>query len=219
VPIAILPDAGVPAEAMVRIVTAAVRRGRRAVVIELPGFNGTRAVLPDMRPQSVAAELERMLDLLRLPRVDLLAEGWAGLVARCLAARIEARVRSLVMLDTPIDILEGTFLDRVLDARSNPEGLLRALRSRGDGSPGDVGLRTALAAVDAPMLQAAYCAVPIEAVAASEGSGWKLTGFPEPAVPWTVLPGAAAIAPVEGDTSPQLSAEMILDQLGDPAAR
>jgi pimeloyl-ACP methyl ester carboxylesterase len=80
-----------------------------------------------LTPARLARELARLLDALRLQRVDVVGSGWGGLVGRALAAREPRRVRALVTLDAPLEQLDARFRSRAEQARRDPEGLKRTL--------------------------------------------------------------------------------------------
>ncbi|MFI5314179.1 MAG: alpha/beta fold hydrolase [Myxococcota bacterium] len=132
-PILLLPDAGISARVFEPIAALAEAQGRRALGVDLPGFGGSRRRVSSLRPQRLAAQLEALLDALRIARVDVAAAGWGVRPGAALAARAPQRVRRFAA----IAACEG-------DGQLDPERLRDALRAR---LPGDLPeeLRGALA--------------------------------------------------------------------------
>jgi pimeloyl-ACP methyl ester carboxylesterase len=191
VPLLFLPDAGLGVELAAELIAAAAARGRRVVALEAASFaGGARTALAGLHPRRVAADLERILDLLRLPRVDLVAHGWSGLPARWLASRPGARVRALLTVGTPADWLEDAFLARWRDACADPRAVLRRLEASIQGHPQASALKKHLRAVRPGALRRAYRAVPVHSLPRLGWEGWRLHGAPEPRCPWLSEGGA-----------------------------
>jgi pimeloyl-ACP methyl ester carboxylesterase len=76
-------------------------------LIDLLAASGVRTVAPALFPgkgpwsaESLLEDLERLLDHLRLPQLDVLGHSFGGAIALGLAARQPERVRRLVLADT-----------------------------------------------------------------------------------------------------------------------
>ena len=91
-PVVLLPDAGVSARLLAPVAEELARAGRRTLSVDLPGFGGSRRRVATLEPTRVAAQLEALLEALRLRRVDVCAAGFGARVARALAARAPARI-------------------------------------------------------------------------------------------------------------------------------
>lgn len=128
VPVLLLPDVGLSSALFERILESATQCRRRAIGVDLPGFGASRLTGGGLGPQRVAEWLAQLLRALRIPRADLVGYGWGGLVARVLAVRASAQVRSLITLESPLDRLDGAFRKRWDEAHRNPEVLRRRLR-------------------------------------------------------------------------------------------
>ena len=123
VPVVVLPDGPDEIEVLEPLLRSGAALGRRALGIELPGLGGSRPMGAHalrrpghaLGPPAQVGWLDRVLTLLRVPRVDLVGVGWGGLIARGLAVKHPERVRALVTIDTPADTLRGRFL-RLWDA-------------------------------------------------------------------------------------------------------
>ena len=107
-PLLFVPDAGVSARLFEPIAAQAAAHGRRALGVDLPGFGGSRRRVRSLRPARVAAQLESLLDALRVARVDVVAAGWGIGPAAELARRAPARVRRALAVgegasDSPAD--------------------------------------------------------------------------------------------------------------------
>jgi pimeloyl-ACP methyl ester carboxylesterase len=87
---------------------------------------GALATARRTRVPEVALDLSALLEALRLHRVDVVALGLGGLVARSLASQRPDRVRSLVTVDTPLDRAPRRDVIRIDTARRHPD-LLPAL--------------------------------------------------------------------------------------------
>jgi pimeloyl-ACP methyl ester carboxylesterase len=82
--------------------------------------------VPSLDPARVAAQLEALLDALRLGCVDVVGAGWGARVGDALAARSPARVRRLVAIECGEASVRAAELARRRKlAASDPE-LLRA---------------------------------------------------------------------------------------------
>lgn len=75
-------------------------RGRRLVLVDMPGAGGSPPLRVPLRLPGYARLLVRLLDHLGLERVDVLGYSWGGTVAQELARTAPARVRSLVLAAT-----------------------------------------------------------------------------------------------------------------------
>jgi hypothetical protein len=100
-PLLFVPDAGVSSRLFEPIAAQAAAHGRRALGVDLPGFGGSRRRVRSLRPGRVAAQLESLLDALRVARVDVVAAGWGAGPAAELARRAPARVRRTVCVGDP----------------------------------------------------------------------------------------------------------------------
>ena len=118
-PILLLPDAGVSARLFEPIAAQADAQGRRVLAVDLPGFGGSRRRVSSLRASLVAAQLEALLDALRVARVDVAAAGWGVTPAAALVARAPGRVRRLVAIGAPEH-----------DAERAPEQLRAEIRAR-----------------------------------------------------------------------------------------
>jgi pimeloyl-ACP methyl ester carboxylesterase len=188
VPVLALPDAGFGATYFIDLIEGAARRGRRALAIELPGFGGSRGSGDaDPSPGVQADWLVQALELLRLPRVDVIAAGWAGLVARALAVRAPERVRALLTLGTPVCELRGRFRTAWSCALESPELLRAELRAtlaervraelRGE-------LEARLEIVPLRTLARAYATLP---VSTDPARGREEVALEIPSIPWLAL--------------------------------
>ena len=78
--------------------------GYRVVVAELPGFGKTEEIGSPAKPldsvDAMAAELVRLLDRLRVPKVVPVGFSMGGYVALALAAAAKDRLAGLVLIDT-----------------------------------------------------------------------------------------------------------------------
>jgi pimeloyl-ACP methyl ester carboxylesterase len=126
VPAVLLSDLAVGALAHAGALATAGRFGRRAIAIDLPGAGGSSRWPRRTRVPEVALDLSALLEALRLHRVDVVALGLGGLVARSLASQRPDRVRSLVTVDTPLDRAPRRDVIRIDTARRHPD-LLPAL--------------------------------------------------------------------------------------------
>ncbi len=124
IPVVFLPDAGSSARVFAPIFARADAHGRRAIGVDPPGFGGSRRDVSTLEPARVAAQLEALLEALRVERVDVVGAGWGALVGRALAARPKRAVRHLVAIageDTSAGAAERS-LRRELASR-DPEAL------------------------------------------------------------------------------------------------
>ncbi len=160
VPVLFLPDVGVSSRVFAACFARAAAHGRRAIGVDPPGFGGSRPEVRSLEPARVAAQLEALLEALRLERVDLVAAGWGARVGRALAARPSRLVRRLVAIageDTPEGDLERAA--RWALGASDPEQLRARLRAQlGDDLPDPLrkALRIELARAPARNLVLAY---------------------------------------------------------------
>ena len=95
VPALFLHDIGLTSLVFEDVLARAEGFGRRGIAIDLPGFGASRRRVRGLRSARLAAQLERLLDAMRLERVDLVGFGWGGYLARALAARCPERVRTV----------------------------------------------------------------------------------------------------------------------------
>ena len=95
VPALFLHDIGLTSLAFEDTIAKAESFGRRGIAIDLPGFGASRRRVRSLRSARLAVQLERLLDAMRLERVDLVGFGWGGYLARALAARCPDRVRTV----------------------------------------------------------------------------------------------------------------------------
>ncbi len=95
VPVLFLHDIGLTGLAFEDVLARAEHFGRRGIAVDLPGFGASRRRVRSLRPPRLATQLERLLDALRLDRVDLVGFGWGGSLARALAARCPDRIRTV----------------------------------------------------------------------------------------------------------------------------
>jgi hypothetical protein len=98
VPVLFLPEAGFSSRYFAPLLASAAAHGRRAIGVDLPGFGGSRAEVTSLAPTHVAAQLEALLDALRIGRVDVVGAGWGARVGAALEARSPARVRRVLAL-------------------------------------------------------------------------------------------------------------------------
>ncbi len=109
-PIVTLPDAGLSARMFEPLAARAAAHGRRVIGVDLPGFGGSRRRVRSLRAGRVAAQLESLLDALRIARVDVVAAGFAVGPAAALAARAPGRVRRLVALGQRAELTDAESL-------------------------------------------------------------------------------------------------------------
>jgi pimeloyl-ACP methyl ester carboxylesterase len=86
--------------------------------VDLPGFGGSRRRVSSLRAARVAAQLEALVDALRIARFDVVAAGWSVTPAAALAARLPARARRLLALGA-----------RPHDGSTDPERLRERVRA------------------------------------------------------------------------------------------
>jgi pimeloyl-ACP methyl ester carboxylesterase len=183
VPALLLHDAGLAAPVFEPCLERAGAAGRRAVAVDLPGFGGSARPRRRLGPEGAAARLLALLDALRLARVDLVGEGWGGLVARHLARRAPERVRALLTLDTPVRRWVGECA-RSRELARHPARLRARLHDRiPEGLAPEVREELGLLvdAVPVRVLRLAWAGVRLE-----EGSERALADPPAPAQPWLV---------------------------------
>jgi len=97
-PVVLLPEAGFSARLLEPVADELERLGRRTLSVDLPGFGGSRRRVATLEPDRLAAQLDALLDALRLPRVDICAAGFGARVAGALAARAPERAGRLVTI-------------------------------------------------------------------------------------------------------------------------
>ncbi len=122
VPALFLHDVGLTSLCFEDTIARAEEFGRRGIAIDLPGFGASRRRVRSLRARRLAPQIERLLDALRLERVDLVGFGWGGNVARQVAERCPARVRALRTASTGFEKLWA-------DVRRDPERLRRRLKA------------------------------------------------------------------------------------------
>ena len=94
VPCVVVPERGDRIESIEPLLTPGVLAGRRAVALELPREVGE----PSDPLDAQARWLDRVLERLRLPRIDLVTIGGAASVAQRLASAEVARVRAWIAI-------------------------------------------------------------------------------------------------------------------------
>ena len=206
VPALLLHDAGLAACSLAPLFDRAAAHGRRAVAPDLPGFGASARPRRHLGPRGCAARLLQLLDGLRLGRVDVVGHRWGGLVAREIAVRAPARVRSLLTLETPLR-LEGGLATRWELARSDPE----QLRARVDAELPEqldaamtAELRYLLTRVSTRTLARAYLEI-------------SPLPWPVPCQPWGVVDAAdSAPATGSGDLPATANRIELSDALGEP---
>jgi alpha/beta hydrolase fold len=117
-PLVLLPEAGFSARLLEPIAQRAAQLGRRAIGVDLPGFGGSRRQVRSLRPADVAAQLEALLDALRIARVDVVGAGFGALVAAELARRAPARIGARTALDADPARLRARAADAARDVGS-----------------------------------------------------------------------------------------------------
>lgn len=127
-PVVFLSDLGLGVLAEARALLLASRYGRRAIGVDLPGVGGSSRDPVPRTPRRSALAVGRLLDALRLRRVDLVATGLGGLVGRWLASERPSRVRRLVTVDAPLVRLDEASRARIRIARTAPADLPDRLR-------------------------------------------------------------------------------------------
>ena len=103
VPVLFLSDLGVGIVVFQGVLAGAEGAGRRALAVDLPGFGRSRASRGSVRPARLALEIARLLDALRVSRVDVVGEGFGDRVARALAVVRPERVRAGLTLAVAAD--------------------------------------------------------------------------------------------------------------------
>lgn len=186
IPVLLLPDPGFGALLFADVVERAAQLGRRALAVELPGFGGSRGDGDhDLSPRAQGEWLDHALELLRLPRVDVIAAGWAGLAARSLAVRAPGRVRALLTIDTPVGELRGRFRSAWACALESPDRLRVELRaSLADRARAALHRRLEGQLAETPLraLARAYATLPITTEREREQLALEV-----PSIPWLAL--------------------------------
>lgn len=95
VPALFLHDVGLTSLLFEEVIARAEGFGRRGIAIDLPGFGASRRRVRSLDPAHLAGQIERLLDVLRLDRVDVVGFGWGGRLGRELRLRCPERVRKL----------------------------------------------------------------------------------------------------------------------------
>jgi pimeloyl-ACP methyl ester carboxylesterase len=136
VPVLCLHDLGLTSAVFGALLASAPERARRALAPDLPGFGDSRRRVGTFEPGALAQQIDAWLDVLRIRRVDVVAQGWGERIAARLAP---GRVRRLVALPavtgpataTPAAIRAALppALDR--EAREEIERSLETLGGRG----------------------------------------------------------------------------------------
>ena len=129
VPILFLHDAGGTGALWTPWLLGADRAGRRMLAPDLPRFGGSRAPRGSLAPARLARWLERLLDVARIKRVDVVGAGWGAVLARALAVRCAARVRIAAALPAQGDSLDQWLLEHWRAARDDPPALRESLRA------------------------------------------------------------------------------------------
>ncbi len=114
-PLVLVPDAGVSARLLEPFGRRAAQLGRRAIGVDLPGFGGSRRRVRSLRPADVAAQLEALLDALRVGRIDVIGAGFGALVAAELA---RARVGTRILLDAAPERMQARAADAARDVEA-----------------------------------------------------------------------------------------------------
>ncbi|HXX47967.1 MAG TPA: alpha/beta fold hydrolase, partial [Myxococcota bacterium] len=91
-PVLLLPEAGFSARLLEPVALELARAGRHTLAVDLPGFGGSRRRVATLEPERLAAQLDALLQALRLRHADVCAAGFGARVARALAARAPARI-------------------------------------------------------------------------------------------------------------------------------
>ena len=123
-PVLFLPDVGTSARVFAPILARAGALGRRAIGVDLPGFGRSRREVRTLEPAHVAAQVADLLTSLRITRVDVVAAGFAALVADALATHSPNLLRRVVAIDA--DDAPGREAELALRTRlaaSDPEAL------------------------------------------------------------------------------------------------
>ena len=107
VPVLLLPDLGVSIVVFHGPLAAARTAGRRALAVDLPGFARSRGSRGSVQPMRLAAEIARLLDALRVSRVDVVGQGFGDRVARALAVTRPGCVRAGLTLAVAPDVAES----------------------------------------------------------------------------------------------------------------
>ncbi len=76
----------------------ALRRERRTVAVDLPGFGWSDRPPGDYSPAALADDLRAVLDALGIERADLVAHSWGSSVTLAFALAYPARVRRVVLM-------------------------------------------------------------------------------------------------------------------------
>lgn len=193
VPILFLHDAGGTGALWMPWLLEADRAGRRMVAPDLPRFGGTRAPGGSLAPARLARWLERLLDVARIERVDVVGAGWGGVLARALAVRCAARVRVAAALPAQGDSLDQELLEHWRAARDDPPALREQLRAGLPDVLPDAAraeLESALRRAPDALLCRAWLDLPL-AVARDGATGLRMR---EPVRPWLDLGEDATLA-------------------------
>jgi pimeloyl-ACP methyl ester carboxylesterase len=189
VPAVLLPDLGVGGLSHAGALGSAGRFGRRGIAIDLPGSGGSSEARAGWRVGRIARGIGELLDALRLRRVDLVAMGLGGVVARSLVSTFPKRVRSLVTLDSPIRRLDPESARRLETALRRPRELAGVLESGLPQSlPEEVrsALVELLLAVGPKRLAQPFRWLRVEDLGRGE-RGLARTSAPSPSTPWSAL--------------------------------
>jgi hypothetical protein len=192
-PVVLLADAGLPVESLLGVVHGLAAAGRRAIALELPFPGGSRPLRSQHQDgvEGRALWLADVAETLRLPRpFELVAVGWAGLVARAFAAQHPASVAALITVDTPLSELAGPFLDAWRAASRSPEALrahLAARLAQQVCEPERAAAAHAVRTRDARALAAVYRALPVDRGADPDRTAPRLRDLPALSVLWLAL--------------------------------
>ncbi len=222
VPALFLHDVGHSSEVFRSILESARAHARRGIGLDLPGFGRSSFRVRSLSPQRVALHVARLIDALRLARIDLVGAGWGGLVARVLAAQRPELVRVLVTLDTPLTGVGGALRKRMEQGRRNPEVLRRRLlRELPAGLSGAQRseLERAIRAAPERALRLAYAGIRLRQSQDGPAGEPELAGIPLPRQPWLAVrsdldDGYEPERPAEAGS---LCRERWSDPLADPA--
>lgn len=96
----------------------------RVTLYDLRGMGGSEITTSGYRPESLAADLEGLMDHLGIKSAHMMAHSYGGVVALNLAVRDASRVRSLVLADTHISAARHRPHAREWANRANVQGVL-----------------------------------------------------------------------------------------------
>ena len=190
VPVLFLHDVGHSCEVFRLFLESAHAHARRGIGLDLPGFGRSSLRVRNLSPQRVARHVARLVDALRLDRIDLVGFGWGGFVARVLAARRPRRVRALLTFETPLSHVGGDLQRRIEEAWRNPELLRRRLRRELPAGLSDAqreALEGALRNAPRRALRWAYAGIGVKGGPPGLNGELELADMPEPGQPWLLV--------------------------------